>query len=95
MEAYARLQPYVSGRINRQRILDWWDEMLRLTGSLKLGYVTASLMVQKFQSYAQQNALAQGLQLTFRTPSDGDARIFPWSIFSAHNTTQQWYGVVS
>ena len=48
MQVYAqRLQPYVSGRINRQRILDWWDEMLRLTGSLKLGYVTASLMVQK------------------------------------------------
>jgi TnpA family transposase len=62
MQAYARLQPYVSGRINRQRILDWWDEMLRLTGSLKLGYVTASLMVQKLQSYAQQNALAQALQ---------------------------------
>jgi TnpA family transposase len=52
MQAYARLQPHISGRINRQRILDWWDEMLRLTGSLKLGYVTASLMVQKFQSYA-------------------------------------------
>jgi TnpA family transposase len=62
MQAYTRLQPYVSGRINRQRILDWWDEMLRLTGSLKLGYVTASLMVQKLQSYAQQNALAQALQ---------------------------------
>jgi TnpA family transposase len=62
MQAYARLQPYVSGRINRQRILDWWDEMLLLTGSLKLGYVTASLMVQKLQSYAQQNALAQALQ---------------------------------
>lgn len=36
--------------------------MLRLTGSLKLGYVTASLMVQKLQSYAQQNALARSLQ---------------------------------
>jgi hypothetical protein len=27
-----------------------------------IGYVTASLMVQKLQSYAQQNALAQALQ---------------------------------
>jgi TnpA family transposase len=62
MQDYPRLQPHIAGRINRRRILDWWDEMLRLTGSLKLGYVTASLMVQKLQAYPQQNALAQALQ---------------------------------
>ena len=59
---YPLLQPHISGRIHRQQVLDWWDEMLRLTGSLKLGYVTASLMVQKLQAYPQQNALAQALQ---------------------------------
>jgi len=62
LQDYPRLQPHVTGRTNRVRILDWWDEMLRLTGSLKLGYVTASLMVQKLQAYPQQNALAQALQ---------------------------------
>jgi TnpA family transposase len=59
---YPRLQPYIKGRINRQRVLDWWDDMLRAAGSMKLGHVTASLLVQKMQAYPQQNALAQALQ---------------------------------
>ncbi len=57
-----RLHPHIKGRINRQRVLDWWDEMLRTAGSMKLGHVTASLLVQKMQAYPQQNALAQALQ---------------------------------
>ena len=59
---YPRLQPHIQGRINRQRVLDWWDDMLRAAGSMKLGHVTASLLVQKMQAYPQQNALAQALQ---------------------------------
>ena len=31
--------------------------MLRVAGSLKLGWVTASLLVQKLQAYPQKNAL--------------------------------------
>ena len=58
MQRYQRLQPHVTGRINRPRILDWWDEMLRAAGSMKLGWVTASLFVQKLQAHPQQNALA-------------------------------------
>ena len=59
---YPRLQPHITGRINRQRVLEWWDDMLRAAGSMKLGHVTASLLVQKLQAYPQQNALAQALQ---------------------------------
>jgi TnpA family transposase len=59
---YPRLQPHITGRINRQRVLDWWDDMLRAAGSMKLGHVTASLLVQKLQASPQQNALAQALQ---------------------------------
>src|SRR2546427_10413976 len=59
---YPRLQPPITGRINRQRVVDWWDEMRRAAGSMKLGHVTASLLVQKLQAYPQQNALAQALQ---------------------------------
>jgi TnpA family transposase len=59
---YPRLQPHIKGRINRQRVLDWWDDMLRAAGSMKLGHVTASLLVQKMQAYPQQNALAIALQ---------------------------------
>ena len=62
LQNYPRLQPHIKGRINRQRVLDWWDEMLRAAGSMKLGHVTASLLVQKMQAYPQQNALAQALQ---------------------------------
>ena len=35
---------------------------MRAAGSLKLGRVTASLLVQKLQAYPQQNALARVLQ---------------------------------
>src|SRR5215813_9382177 len=62
MQRYPRLQPHVTGRINRPRILDWWDAMLRVAGSMKLGWVTASLLVQKLQAHPQQNALAAALQ---------------------------------
>jgi hypothetical protein len=57
MHRYPRLQPYLTGRIQRQRILAWWDELLRVAGSLKFGWVTASLLVQTLQAYPQKNAL--------------------------------------
>src|SRR5215510_7248817 len=62
MPRYPRLQPQVTHRINRLRILEWWDDMVRVIGSMKLGWVTASLFVQKLQAYPQQNALAMALQ---------------------------------
>src|SRR5262249_47894716 len=51
MQRYPRLQAHIPGRINRPRMLDWWDDMLRVAGSIKLGWVTASLLVQKLQAY--------------------------------------------
>jgi len=54
MQHYPRLQPHVRRRINRRRILEWWDEFLRVAGSLKLGWVTASLFVQKLQTYPRK-----------------------------------------
>ena len=62
MQRYPRLQPQVTHRINRLRVLEWWDDMVRVIGSMKLGWVTASLFVQKLQAYPQQNALAAALQ---------------------------------
>ena len=62
MQRYPRLQPQVTHRIHRLRILEWWDDMVRVVGSMKLGWVTASLFVQKLQAYPQQNALATALQ---------------------------------
>jgi TnpA family transposase len=62
MQRYPRLQPHVRRWINRRRILEWWDEFLRVAGSLKLGWVTASLFVQKLHTYPRKNALARALQ---------------------------------
>jgi TnpA family transposase len=59
---YANLEPLLKGRASRELILDRWDDMMRVAGSLKLGWVTASLFIGKLQSYSRQNTLAQGLQ---------------------------------
>jgi len=62
MQRSPRLQPHCSHRINRPRSLDWWDAMLRTAGSITLGGVPASLLVQKLPASPPQNALARALQ---------------------------------
>ena len=57
-----RLRARLSKRVNTQLILEMWDAMLRLAGSLKLGWVTASLVIQKIQAAARQSRLAKALQ---------------------------------
>ena len=52
----------LSKRINLKLILDNWDEIMRLIGSLKLGWVTASLVIQKIQAAARKGQLARALQ---------------------------------
>lgn len=59
---YKNLEPLLKGTINTERILNRWDDMLRVVGSLKLGWVTASLFIGKLQSFPQQNALLKALQ---------------------------------
>lgn len=59
---FPKLKDQVTGVVRRQRILERWDDMLRLAGSLKLGWVTTSLFVQKLQAFPQQNALTRVLQ---------------------------------
>lgn len=58
----AALKPLFKGRINRQLIIDYWDEMLRVAGSLKRGWVTASLFIGKLRSFPESNQLLQALQ---------------------------------
>ena len=59
---HSRLGALLKGRINRDRILRHWDELLRVTGSLKRGWVTASLLIGKLQSYPRKNRLTRALQ---------------------------------
>jgi TnpA family transposase len=43
-------------------ILRRWDDLLRVAGSLKRGWVTASLLIGRLQSYRRQPALMRALQ---------------------------------
>lgn len=57
-----RLAPRFKGTIKQDLILRHWDDMLRLAGSLKRGWVTASLFISKLQAYPEQNVLTRALQ---------------------------------
>ena len=56
------LKHQVKGIINRERILKQWDDLFRVAGSLKLGWVTALLLIQKLQSFPRKNELTRALQ---------------------------------
>jgi TnpA family transposase len=52
----------LKGSINRQLIMQRWDDLLRVAGSLKLGWVSASLLIARLQASPRQNALTRALQ---------------------------------
>ncbi len=57
-QEYQHIESLLSGTIKTDKILARWDDMLRVAGSLKLGWVTASLFLNKLKSFPQQNDLA-------------------------------------
>jgi TnpA family transposase len=59
---YRYLEPRLKGMVRMRRILARWEDLLRVAGSLKLGWVTASLLISKLQAYPRQNALTLTLQ---------------------------------
>ena len=59
---YKNINSLITGKINVDLILRHWDELLRIAGSLKQGYVTASLLINKLQSPLQKNALTKAIQ---------------------------------
>ena len=59
---YKNINSLITGKINLELISRHWDELLRIAGSLKQGYVTASLLISKLQSPQQKNALTKALQ---------------------------------
>ncbi len=61
-QRHPHLGPLLNGRINRDRILRHWDDLLRVAGSLKRGWVTSSLLIGKLQSYPRKNRLTRALQ---------------------------------
>lgn len=61
-KTYPTLDSLLTGKLNRALILTRWDDLLRVAGSLKLGWVTASLFIGKLQAYPRQNVLTRALQ---------------------------------
>ena len=59
---YKRLDTRLTGRVDPTRLIDRWDNLVRVAGSLKRGYVTASLLISKLQAYPRQNQLTKLLQ---------------------------------
>jgi TnpA family transposase len=59
---HTRLGSRLKGRINCDRILNNWDDLLRVAASLKRGWVTSSLLIGKLQSYPRKNRLTRALQ---------------------------------
>jgi TnpA family transposase len=51
-----------TGSFNPEYVRKHWDELLRVAGSLKMGKVTASLLISKLQAYPRQHNLTYLLQ---------------------------------
>lgn len=62
VDAYPHFGPFIKGSINRQLIIERWDDLLRVAASLKLGRVTSSLFVSRLQASKRTNALAKVLE---------------------------------
>jgi TnpA family transposase len=56
------IKPLFKGRINRKLIQENWDDMVRVVGSIKRGWVSASLFMSKLQSFSQPNRLFEAFQ---------------------------------
>jgi TnpA family transposase len=61
-DSYPGLEPYLGGSINVKQIEAHWDDLLRLTSSVRKGTVTASLILGKLAAYPRQNGLAHALR---------------------------------
>ena len=57
--SYSNLDFRLTGKVNLEKIQQRWNDLLRVAGSLKLGWVTASLLISKLQAYPRQNKLTQ------------------------------------
>ena len=52
----------LKGKVKEKLILRYWDEIQRVAGSLKLGWVTSSLLVSRFEAKSRKSSLARAIQ---------------------------------
>ncbi len=58
----ALVEPLVANRINAERVVAPWNDLLRVGASIHEGAVLPSLLLAKLQAFPRQNALARALQ---------------------------------
>ena len=51
---YPRLDTRLIGRTDLTRLRERWDDLARVAGSIKRGYVTSSLLVSRLQASPRQ-----------------------------------------
>jgi TnpA family transposase len=59
---YPRLDARLIGRTDLSQLSERWDDLARVAGSIKRGYVTSSLLVSRLQAYPRQGQLTKLLQ---------------------------------
>lgn len=62
VETTAQIRGLLKGKLNPKQFLNQWDDLVRVAGSLKLGWVTASLLISKLHALPKQNTLVKSLQ---------------------------------
>jgi TnpA family transposase len=60
--AYRHVGVLLKARVDHQRILARWDDLVRVAGSLRRGTVPASLLVSRLQAAPRQNDLTRAIQ---------------------------------
>jgi len=56
------LAPFIAGRPDEKLIAAHWNDVLRLTASVRTGVVSASLLLKRLGAYPRQNGLALALR---------------------------------
>jgi TnpA family transposase len=56
------LAPFIAGHPDEKLVVAHWDDVLRLTASVRTGVVSASLMLKRLGAYPRQNGLALALR---------------------------------
>jgi TnpA family transposase len=62
VETTAQIRGLLKRKLSPKLFLNQWDDLLRVAGSLKLGWVTASLLISKLHALPKQNTLVKSLQ---------------------------------
>lgn len=61
LPALAQTGPLLAQHAQVDLVTEHWDDLLRIGGSLKLGYVSAALLVARLQAGSRQHPLAKAL----------------------------------